>query len=674
MIRRLNRQLNKLFSITLILAAPQAVQAQLNGNAVTTAPGSSTAVPIRVVYPTAEKIDASSSFIVGCCQPGDTLTCNGDPVRLSKEGFFAHVVPLKPGDNKFTLVESGSVSATIEVHASRSVEPPPIPPGKLLLQKETLQPSQDTAVMLGDTIHFSVRATPGAEVTVDLGDKTINLRTVERPVASRPQVSKKTHGSAKATPLGTKITVNGGLSVAYGKSFQRSSHERNDTYFGFYKINSDDDWREIHAKVTARINGKAVSCQSKASFSVMRGPLLAETVHDDTIVRVGPNASRTTPLVKDIRLLVDGWQGDQIRCIYATNKHFWIAREDLSWENLQSTPSADKRFSGTPGPAPSAVARAINVVDDEFGSFISLPLSQRLPYQVVQSVKPNTLTLKVFGVTADTDWVSDPRLGANAEEDNAVKPVNHIPIENISWSQPADGEYDVTVNLQGHRQWGYKVTYEGSELRLHVRRPPHLDRNNASMPLTGLKICVDPGHGGKEIGAVGPSGINESVINLAIALRLQTLLENAGAKVIMTRTTDQDVSLSDRVRIANENKVDILLSVHNNSLPDGRDPWRERGSSTYWYHPQSTELGRCLKNGLLSRLNLPDLGSRFQNLFLARPSFMPAVLAEVGFVINPEEYAMLISAEGQNAAAEGLLKGLEDYLIGPAKKSSDRKQ
>jgi N-acetylmuramoyl-L-alanine amidase len=180
-----------------------------------------------------------------------------------------------------------------------------------------------------------------------------------------------------------------------------------------------------------------------------------------------------------------------------------------------------------------------------------------------------------------------------------------------------------------------------------------------------LKICVDPGHGGKEIGAIGCSGVPESSVNLAIALRLRTLLEKAGAQVVMTRTADQDVSLDERVRIANEHKVNILLSVHNNSLPDGRYPWLEHGSSVYWYQPQSTELGRYLKNGLISAMSLPDRGNRFQNLALARPSAMPAVLAEIGFMINPEEYALLISPEGQDLAAQGLLKGLEDYLREP---------
>ncbi len=635
--------------------------------------GYSDAVPIRVVYPTQAKIDASKSFIVGCCRPGDSLTCNGEPVRLTRDGFFAHVITLKPGDNAFTLVESGITNATREVHATRSSEPPAIPRDQLVILKETFHPQQDMAFSTGDLVHFSVRATPGADVTVTIGQKTVRLRTLAKQSTTSANKKAKTVVTRQGAS-GKPINVNGGLGVAYGKPFQQGSHSRDDTYYGFYKISEDDDWQNVHPRVTATMDGRTTSSTPGGALRVLHQPLLAETVHDNTIVRLGPGAGRTTPLVKGIRLVVDGWQGDQIRCLYGANKHFWIAKNELEWENIDENAmrTVGRRSSGVAGPAPGAIARTINIADDDFGSYISLPLTQRLPYQVVQSTKPNALVLKLYGVTADTDWVSDPHLNATqSDEDKGT--AHHRIIDSVTWNQPVDSQYDVTVALKGHRQWGFKVDYEGSELRLHVRRPPHLDTANDSKSLSGLKICLDPGHGGKEVGAIGPSGVTESSVNLGIALRLKDLLEKAGAQVIMTRTSDQDVSLEERVRIANDNKVQILLSVHNNSLPDGRDPWLEHGTSSYYYHPQSTELSQYLNNALASTMNLSNIGNRFQNLALARPSAMPAVLAEVGFMINPEEYALLISPEGQELAAKGLFKGLHDYLRGSDHKSADRK-
>ena len=362
-------------------------------------------------------------------------------------------------------------------------------------------------------------------------------------------------------------------------------------------------------------------------------------------MRLGPNASRTTPLVSGIRLFVDAWLGDQMSCVYANGKHVWIDKKDLNFEDESPSVSAGS------GPPPFAQARTINIKSEDSGEYIAIPLNQRLPYQVEQSLNPNQLKLHIFGVTANTDWVSDA-------------PATSGMVDSVSFAQKGDNNYEVTISLKGNRQWGYRVDYEAQELRLHVKKAPRLN-SDSEHPLAGLLVCVDPGHGGtKEKGAMGCSGICEAQINLGISLKFKDLLEAQGAKVIMTRTADTEVSLDDRVKIADTNNVDLLLSVHNNSLPDGRDPLNEHGSSTYWYHPQSSELGKALKNGLVQKLNFPDIGSRFQNLALARPSAMPAVLSEVGFMINPDEYAILISAKGQQEAAQGLLNGLKTYLLG----------
>ena len=131
----------------------------------------------------------------------------------------------------------------------------------------------------------------------------------------------------------------------------------------------------------------------------------------------------------------------------------------------------------------------------------------------------------------------------------------------------------------------------------------------------------------------------------------------------MTRTSEsQEQSLEERVRIATDAGVDFLISVHNNALPDGADPWKEHGTTAFWYHPQSIQLARCLKDSLVQKLGWPDLGARYQNLALARPTAMPAVLVEVGFMINPDEYAKLIDSSVQSKAAEALLDGLLTYL------------
>ncbi len=631
---------------------------------------------IKIAWPPAppSKIEAPASFIVGAIRAGDALTCNGEAVRVNDKGFFAHVIPLKPGSNRFDLVETGFTNTSRHLDVLRESEPEILSRDILTIAPDSIQPSQEMAVVPGDFIQFSLRATPGASVNVLLDKASVPLRTLDQPrqnlskhhtrisgraTKSQTKVKGVIAGSAPGTTgettANTKIDLDLGLSVAYGKAFQRFGHNRPDVYYGFYRVGPNETWSEVVPKVTARLNGKTVVCSFSRGIRLLRDPLIAETAHDDTIVRVGPNTSRTTPLAQGVRLLVDGWQGDQMRCLYAPGKHVWIGRADLIWENGEST----RQERGVPGPAPAATAKTINIGNDDYGSYVAIPLTQRLPYQVVQTLKPNALVLKIFGVTGDTDWISDPRLDASGQDDNGQG--RSRPIETVTWNQASDAQYEVHVGIAGHRQWGFKVDYSGNELRLHVKRRPAIHAT-AEHPLAGLKICLDPGHGGSERGAIGCSLVPEADINLAIALKLRPLLESAGAQVFMTRTTDQLVPLEDRPRFAYDKKVDILLSIHNNSLPDGRDPWKEKGSSSYYYHPQSTDFARTMKNGLLGAVHLQDIGCRFQNLALCRPSGMLASLCEVGFMINPDEYALLINDQWQQTAAQGLADGLKNYF------------
>ncbi len=586
---------------------------------------------IKVTYPSGSAIPASSTFIAGAVTAGTTLTCDGAPVHVTPQGFFAHVVQLKPGDNSFLLVQQPTGNQR-QLTIKRDIPPPPISADVFKIDSEHLQPNNDRGVVIGDLIEFSAKATPEAEVVVTLGKRKVILRPAS--AVSRAAAAGRHKKSVKAT---IASNVNQGLDAAYGKVYQRRSASPPDLYVGFYKVQPDDQWKDLQPKFTLNHAGKSKSIFANAKLTTIAQPFLAETLHADTIVRVGPGAGRTTPLGSGVRFFVDGWQGDQIRCSFAPSHHFWIKKDDLNFE-----PGSNES-----GSAPNSVARTINVGSDEYGSTVTIPLSQRLPYQIEQRLKPNELILRIFGVTADTDWVtpaySQPGL-----------------VDKVFCKQAADGIYEVQVPIKSSRQWGFKADYDDTNLVLHIKHAPRLSANAES--LQGLSICVDPGHGGRETGAIGCSGIKEANINLGIAMKLKTLLENSGAKVTMTRVSDKDVSLDERVAIANNAHVDLLLSVHNNSLPDGRDPLKEHGTSSYWYHPQSIALAHSINSGMVDDVGFPDFGSRFQNLALTRPSGMLACLAEVGFVINPEEYAVLISPEGQQRAAEGLLKGLVNYL------------
>src|SRR5436309_6879710 len=119
------------------------------------------------------------------------------------------------------------------------------------------------------------------------------------------------------------------------------------------------------------------------------------------------------------------------------------------------------------------------------------------------------------------------------------------------FAQPADDEALVSIELS-QPVFGYRVDWQGSDLLLTIRRPPVID---ARRPLRGRTIAVDPGH--PPVGAMGPTGLREADANLGVALALQRILERAGARVVMTRTTDTAIGLYERTTQAERSGADL---------------------------------------------------------------------------------------------------------------------
>ena len=212
-----------------------------------------------------------------------------------------------------------------------------------------------------------------------------------------------------------------------------------------------------------------------------------------------------------------------------------------------------------------------------------------------------------------------------------------------------------TIELEGNHLNGYDYYYEKNNFVLRIKKP-------FKRGLQGKVIVIDPGHGGKEFGSIGPTGIAEKEINLKISKYLKELLVAQGAKVIMTRTEDQFVKLYDRIEIARKANADILVSIHNNALPDGQNPYIIHGTSTYYYQPQAFKLAKCIQNNLLKSTGFKDNGIRHGNFAITRTSMPVSVLVEIGFMINPFEYEKLLIPVNQKSYAEGIKNGIEEYF------------
>lgn len=192
---------------------------------------------------------------------------------------------------------------------------------------------------------------------------------------------------------------------------------------------------------------------------------------------------------------------------------------------------------------------------------------------------------------------------------------------------------------------------------------------NGSGILRGKIITIDPGHGGSDSGAIGPTGLNEKTATLGISLDLAKMLKEAGAKVYITRKVDEDVApqpatdveeLQARVDVGNNTNSDIFVCIHLDSFTSPS----AKGTTGYYFAGSSSSqrLADYVKEGVIEQLGTVDRGTKTANFYVLKHTTMPATLIETAFISNPDEEALLRSDEGQEKAAVGIYNGIVRYF------------
>jgi N-acetylmuramoyl-L-alanine amidase len=291
-------------------------------------------------------------------------------------------------------------------------------------------------------------------------------------------------------------------------------------------------------------------------------------------------------------------------------------------------------------PAPRAVMSSVTVAPLPDRVVLRIPLSERVPFLVTETER--SLAVKFYGAAADVDWMHHERESL---------------VQRMTWVQASQDELMLTVDLS-EPVWGYRTRWSRNDLLVEIRRPPKI---SSTSPLRGRIIAVDPGH--PPLGATGPTGLREAEANLSVALRLRSLLQAEGARVIMTRTADTAVDLWPRIALAETSGAELFVSIHNDALPDGVNPFTNNGTGVFYNRLRSAPLAAAIQRSLVRRLNLPDRGISRGDLAVVRQTWMPAVLCEGMFVILPEQEARLRSARGQRSYARGVLEGIRSYLV-----------
>lgn len=174
-------------------------------------------------------------------------------------------------------------------------------------------------------------------------------------------------------------------------------------------------------------------------------------------------------------------------------------------------------------------------------------------------------------------------------------------------------------------------------------------------------VVIDPGHGGKEVGAVY-NGVYEKNLNLDIALTVQQILEARGINTYIIREDDSYVGLYERAYIANTLKATLFVSIHNNALENNKSV----NGSMVFHHGKSTQgkaLAGTILNRLVKDLKMPNRGVREQSEYIVlQGTAMPSALVEVAFMSGEIDFTLLTTAQFRAKAAEAIADGIMDYM------------
>jgi uncharacterized lipoprotein YddW (UPF0748 family)/N-acetylmuramoyl-L-alanine amidase len=216
------------------------------------------------------------------------------------------------------------------------------------------------------------------------------------------------------------------------------------------------------------------------------------------------------------------------------------------------------------------------------------------------------------------------------------------------------------------RYEGHFIDFEDGEFRLHLKKRKALSDGNA--PLDGIIIVLDPGHGGESVGAIGPMGgsLTESEIVLTNAFLLADRLTALGATVHLTRETNVDVSLQERVNFSKEHRPDLFISLHADSVEPTTNAANIRGFTVWYTNFISTELSETMLDVLhyINPNTNRDRHIRHANFFVTRPQWAPSVLLEASFMVNIDDFVWLIDPVQQARLADATADAILDYFRG----------
>ncbi len=214
----------------------------------------------------------------------------------------------------------------------------------------------------------------------------------------------------------------------------------------------------------------------------------------------------------------------------------------------------------------------------------------------------------------------------------------------------------------GKELWGYTVEYKDNITTLYCKYKATLS-SDPNLPLKDIIIALDAGHGGTDPGAFGTAALTgpvEKDLNRATAEALRKRLESLGATVILPAAKDSKSTVQDRMQAAHDEKADLFISLHCNSVAG--NGLKARGTEIYYYEDIAKPFAQTLQKNLAAGTGRTDRGAKFSNFRVTLNTLAPAVLVEMGFISHPQEYDQMCSRQGIFDTVNSLADGVLEFL------------
>ncbi len=562
---------------------------------------------IKVNYPDNNSyINSSKTYLIGSCDPAYPLYFDGVPVSKTTGGYFGLYLNLASGKNSFTFTQNGK-KMTYTVNNGNKIYSADGERTLDGMEITNAYPSKSLWLEEDEALDVSCVAPAGSVVTAKLGETEVVLSPTISPEGEGKYLYEKYTGTINPEKLvhSTDFKVLGNVEF-------------------LAELNGE----------TAKATGGEISKKGVDAY------VYAEVKEDYTHTKVGTSSSfydDFLPSSKGMRDYVVNTVNGYCKMRFGG----YIKEEQLEFTYGKPLLLNTILTTAVEVNALDTANNLNNTTDIRFG------VTENIPVDV--DFRGENGEMRIIIYNTDTSIIPQFEIPANPLIES---------IEGRLGTRANMLMYFVTLK-DPDNFYGFNIVYENGCMIMKLNNPQTL--KSGDKPLSGKRIVVDAGHGGSDVGALGPGESPEKDLNGNIASILADKLRKLGADVVESRPGDETVDLYARMDLLNAECPDLAISVHHNSVAASSNALKTKGFMALYSNNSGVGLSKTISDVVCRELGRDQKPTAYQQLAVARNHRFPSTLLEMCFISNVEEYQWSITEGNAERSADAIVEGVLEY-------------